>query len=207
MARSQPQRWFVLVLLLVGAASAVLWLRRGDEGAVVSVEETGPPTAGTAPPAASMGVAEPTAAKGPPTEGIYDPAEVLPEIDVGDRTRVARLPIRRASPGRPETFGKLIVDGILAARDVYLRWDAEETKAKFLRQRFVVPSRLVTEGEVLIYLEPLLPVLRVSGYSARLDGSLLRIGAEGVYPPPPEPEPLPDAERIPDEPPPGPSPR
>lgn len=210
MARSKAQRWIGLVLLLVGAAAAVLWLRRGDEGSVVPDEESGPPAAGTAAlgaPAASMGAATPIAAKGPPAEGIYDPAEVLPEIDVGDRTRVARLPIRRASPGRPETFGKLIVDGILAARDVYLRWDAEETKAKFLRQRFVVPSRLVTEGEVLIYLEPLLPVLRVSGYSARLDGSLLRIGAEGVYPPPPEPEPLPDAERIPDEPPPGPSPR
>lgn len=207
MARRGPQRWLVLVLLLVGAGSAVLWLRRGDEGAVVPDE--GGPTVALGPhpevPRASTTATEPGTRRGPPAEGIFDPAEALPEIDVGDRMRVARIPVRRASPGRPETFGKLIVDGIVAARDVYLRWDTPETQQRFQRQRFVVPSRLVTEGEVLIYLEPLLPVLRGSGYSARLDGSLLRIGAEGVYPAPPEPEAPPDHERLPDEPPPPPS--
>ncbi|MFO0934742.1 MAG: hypothetical protein U1E39_18810 [Planctomycetota bacterium] len=116
-------------------------------------------------------------------EAVAREGEVLPPIRIGERGRAARF--------RPEVFrqgmelaGDVLLRGLTEPREVWVRWDAAATRERFLAARFPVPGMSVLEsGEAVVLVDPLVPMLRSVGFTARLDGSVLRIGAAGVYPP------------------------
>jgi hypothetical protein len=180
---------WVLLTAIAGLAFALArgWFAVGD-GAGVPIAD--PPVDGTPPailgPAAtSLPTSPPSEAPTPDIEAVARGGEVLPPIRIGDRGRAARF--------RPEVFrqgmqlaGDVLLRGLVEPREVWIRWDAQPTRERFLAARFRVPGMHVLEsGEAIVLVEPLVPMLRHAGFTARLEGSVLRIGGEGVYPPDP----------------------
>lgn len=179
--------WVVGLAAFAGAAFLVeRSLRRDAE--VVPVDEPEPGPTLRPPPAAQDPVVpaspSPDAAT-PEVEAVARPDEVLPAIRVGDRPRAARF--------RPEVFregmeisGDTLLKGLVDPREVWVRWDAATTRERFRAARFMVPGMNVLEnGDAIVLLEPLVPMLRHAGFGARLDGSVLRIGEPTAYPPEP----------------------
>jgi len=139
----------------------------------------------------------------PEAEAIARDGERLPEIRIGDRVRTARFRPEAFRAG-PEVSGEVLLAGIVEGGNVWVRWDAAATRARFLAARFLLPGMTALEsGEILVFLEPLPALFRHLGFSCRLEGSVLRLGAEGVY----LPDEPPTSERPPDVPPSAPSPR
>ncbi|MBL9086415.1 MAG: hypothetical protein JNM10_04670 [Planctomycetia bacterium] len=181
------------VLLAVGvvAGGFVAWREFGGGRApddVPSGEPTPQDPRSEAPTAVPARGGDPAVdAPVPEIEAVARPGEVLPPIRVGERGRVARY--------RPEVFrqgmelpGDVFLRGLVEARDVWVRWDQASTRERFLTLQIPVPGMQVLEsGEAIVFLQPMPDLFRHLGFSARLDGSVLRIGAEGVYPPDPPP--------------------
>lgn len=189
------------IVLAVGvvAAGFVAWREFGTPSSpeVVPGGEPLPDdaTAGPPPTPTPSAPVEPVpAGPMPEVEAVARPDEVLPPIRVGERGRVARF--------RPEVFrqgmelpGDVFLRGIVEARDVWVRWDQESTRTRFLSLRIPVPGMQVLEsGEAIVFIQPMPDLFRHLGLSARLDGSVLRIGAEGAYPPDPPPADAPQPE-------------
>ncbi len=199
-------------LAAVVLGGAVLWDVLRSEPPTVGPSTDGTegrvPPDGDAPAAIAGPVAprsDPPPEAGPPPEpeAVAREGERLPEIRMGDRMRTARFR-SQAFQGGLEISGEVLLAGIVAGGSVWVRWDAVGTRTRFLAARFTLPGMTALEsGEILVFLEPLPDLFRYLGFSCRLDGSVLRIGAEGVYPPAEAPVP----ERPPDVPPPDPSPR
>ncbi len=130
----------------------------------------------------------------PEPEAVAGEGELLREIRIGDRMRAARFPSGAFRSGL-EVFGKVLLAAILDGGDVWVRWDSVATRTRFLETKFPPLEMVALEsGEILVFLEPLSALFRHVGFSCRLDGSVLRIGAEGVYPvaEPPTPDRPPD---------------
>lgn len=189
------------IVLAVGvvAAGFVAWREFGTPSSpeVVPGGEPLPDdaTAGPPPTPTPSAPVEPVpAGPMPEVEAVARTDEVLPPIRVGERGRVARF--------RPEVFrqgmelpGDVFLRGIVEARDVWVRWDQESTRTRFLSLRIPVPGMQVLEsGEAIVFIQPMPDLFRHLGLSARLDGSVLRIGAEGAYPPDPPPADAPQPE-------------
>lgn len=189
------------IVLAVGvvAAGVLAWREFGPSGGpdVVPAGDPLPDEAIEVRPATpTPSVAVESAPDGPmpELEAVARPGEVLPPIRVGERGRVARF--------RPEVFrqgmelpGDVFLRGIVEARDVWVRWDQESTRTRFLALRIPVPGMQVLEsGEAIVFIQPMPDLFRHLGLSARLDGSVLRIGAEGAYPPDPPPADAPQPE-------------
>ncbi len=178
------------VVLLVAVVAGVFWFGRdwlggaGPEGVPVADGPADEPARPVEVPASMHPMPAPASdVPTPEVEAVAREGEVLPPIRIGERGRAARF--------RPEVFrqgmelaGEVLLRGLTEPREVWVRWDAPATRERFLAARFPVPGMNVLEGgEAIVMVEPLVPMLRSVGFTARLDGSVLRIGGEGVYPP------------------------